>query len=386
MKLLVWQWGRRGAGPRFAAELSATLRDLPGHDAALSLSTEAELLRGRSPPRCELPFTTYSGLPSFLLRLPAAPFLVRPLAERVRAFAPDVAICAMPAALDLVMTAALRQAGVPFLVVVHDADAHPGDGFPFQMQLQRLLVRRADGLITLTAHVAQRLRAQGLADGKPLITTSLPPFVFGPPPPPPRAHGGKLRLLSFGRLLPYKGLDLLAAALGVLGGRPDLEVRVVGSGPESVALETLRRMPGVRVENRWVPEEEVGALLAWSDALVLSHTEASQSGVAAAAIAANRWVVATRVGGITEQLGGEKLARMCEPAPASLASALRGLLDSPPPADADALDVRSEWRRTGAALAERIGAALAPAARCTAELGTGESGPVERAGSRQNVR
>ena len=74
---------------------------------------------------------------------------------------------------------------------------------------------------------------RGLPAGKPLIMAAHPPFVFGPPPPPPRAHGGPLRLLSFGRLLPYKGLDLLAAALARLGPRPDLEVRVVGSGPES---------------------------------------------------------------------------------------------------------------------------------------------------------
>jgi glycosyltransferase involved in cell wall biosynthesis len=359
MKLLVWQWGRRGAGPRFAAELAATFRELPGHAAALSLSAQAELLRGPAPPRCELPFSTYSGFASFLLRLPAAPFRVGRLAARIRALAPDVAVCGMPAPLDLVMAAALRRAQVPFLVVVHDADSHPGDGFPAQMLLQRRLVRRADGVIALTGHVAARLRVQGLAAGKPLIMAAHPPFEFGPPPPPPRAHGGKLRLLSFGRLLPYKGLDLLAAALGRLGAQPELEVRVVGSGPESEALDQLRLLPGVRVENRWVPEQEVGSLLAWADALVLSHTEASQSGVAAAAIAARRWVVATRVGGIAEQLGGETLARLCEPEPESLAAALRGLLEHPPDPATPAGDPRAAWRSTAAALAGRIGAVLA---------------------------
>jgi glycosyltransferase involved in cell wall biosynthesis len=360
MKILVWQWGRRGAGPRFAAELAGALRDLPGHDAALSLSAQAELLRGSAPPRCDLPFSTYTGLASFACRLPAAPFQVGPLAARIRTLAPDVAVCGMPAALDLVMAASLRRAGVPFLVVVHDADAHPGDGFPLQMRLQRLLVRRAAGVIALTEYVAGRLQAQGFADGKPLIMAAHPPFMFGPSPPPPRAHGGPLRLLSFGRLLPYKGLDLLAAALGRLGAPAGLDVRVVGSGPDSAALEALRRLPGVRVENRWVPEHEVAALLAWADALVLSHTEASQSGVAAAAIAARRWVVATRVGGIAEQLSGEPLARLCEPAPDSLAAALRGLLESPPALGPSGFDPRAAWRDTAAALAERIAVMARP--------------------------
>ena len=62
-----------------------------------------------------------------------------------------------------------------------------------------------------------------------------------------------------------------------------------------------------------MPEHEVGELIAWADALVLSHREASQSGVAAAAIAAGRWLVATRVGGIAEQLKDERLALLCDP-------------------------------------------------------------------------
>ena len=154
---------------------------------------------------------------------------------------------------------------------------------------------------------------------------SLPPFVTARRRRRRAPHGGKLRLLSFGRLLPYKGLDLLAESLALLGPRDDLEVRVVGSGPESPELDRLRALPGVTVENRWVPEEEVGTLLAWSDALVLSHREASQSGVAATAIAARRWVIATKVGGLAEQLGSEPMALLCDPAPESIGRAIRAL-------------------------------------------------------------
>ncbi len=363
MKLLIWQWGRRGGGPRYAIEMAESMRTLPGLEVTLSLSAQSEFLRRLVPPRCELPWPTYDTLPGAAWRLLTMPFRVGRLVRRLRAFAPEVALCAMPGMLDLEMAAALRRAGIPFFVVVHDAELHPGDGLPFQMTLQRLLVRRADGLVALSAHVAGQLRRSYGAGDRPLIVTNHPPRAF---PgrlllPPPRAHGGPLRLLSFGRLLPYKGLDLLAAALSLLGHRPDLEVRVVGEGVESPVLDALRALPGVTVENRWVPEDEVGGLIGWADALVLSHREASQSGGAAIAIAARRWVVATRVGGITEQLRGERLARFCEPTPASLAAALLGLLESPPaeaaPED-DTVDPQAAWRSTAAALAEHIGSAL----------------------------
>ncbi len=357
MRLLVWQWGRRGAGPRYAVELAAGAGRVTGAEALLSLSRQSEILAGPDAPACDLPVDTYRGMADLLARLPRLPFQVGGLADRLRALEVDAAICAMPAPLDLLMAAALRRAAIPYAVVVHDADLHPGDSYALQMVLQRRLVARADALVALSRHVADRLRAQGVAEGRRLILTELPPLAFGPPPPPPRAHGGPLRLLCFGRLLPYKGLDLLADAMGRLGPRPDIELRVVGSGPESTVLDQLRRLPGVRVENRWVPEGEVGAIIAWSDALVLPYREASQSGVAAAAIAARRWVVATRVGGIAEQLAGAALARLCDPTAPALADALAGLLAADPVPPREAADDR--WPQVTAALVRDLAAALA---------------------------
>ena len=354
MRLLVWQWGRRGAGPRYATELAAGLARVPGVATSLSLSRQAEILEGPDAPPCDLTVATYSSLVGLLLRLPLLPFQVGGLARRVAALRPDAAICAMPAPLDLLMVAALRRARVPYVVVVHDADLHPGDIYAPQMVLQRRLVARADAVVALSRHVGDRLRDQGLA--RRLILTELPPLPFGLRPPRPRAHGGRLRLLCFGRLLPYKGLDLLAEAMAVLGPRDDMELRVVGSGPESAVLDTLRALPGVRVENRWVPEGEVGAILAWSDAVVLPYREASQSGVAAAALAAGRFVVATRVGGITEQLAGVALARLVVPDAVALAGALVALACEVRPAQT--ATVSDRWPEVSATLVRDLKAAL----------------------------
>ena len=189
-----------------------------------------------------------------------------------------------------------------------------------------------------------------------MIRLHHPPMQFGVAWPQP--HGGPLRLLHFGRLLPYKGLDLLAEALAILGPRPDLMVRVAGFGPESAELRALRRLPNVAVDNRWVPEDEVGPLLSWSDALILPYREASQSGVAAAALAAGRPVVATRVGGLIEQLGGCDRAFLCEPTAGQLADALRRLVDHPPAAALAPEDPVAAWRDMGASLLRQAGAIL----------------------------
>ncbi|MEA2777316.1 MAG: hypothetical protein QOF90_2722, partial [Acetobacteraceae bacterium] len=236
MKVLVWQWGRFGAGPRFAACLADALRDRPGIEVTLSLCHEAEIMIGPAAPRCELPMRTYRGMVSFLVRFATAPLALPFLWHRLRQIMPDLAICAMPGPLDLLMAIALRMLGTRLVVVVHEADAHQGDGFPMQMVLQRLLCRMAGGLVVLCGHVGTRLRGRRLAGGdrRPLIPFSHPPFGFDVPLT--QRGDGPPRLLCFGRILPYKGLDLLAAALASLPTEAALEERIVGSGPESQAL------------------------------------------------------------------------------------------------------------------------------------------------------
>jgi len=302
----------------------------------LSLSRGAEILREDPAPRCDLLVDTYTSVGGFLGRALTAPFALPELLRRIKELRPDLAICALPGPLDLMMAAALRWLKVPFVVIVHDADAHPGDGFPMQIWLQRILCRRAGAVAALTAHVGDQLSRQKLTgtQGRPLVRLRLPPMRYEFLPRdfgrPDDGGSGTFRLLSFGRLLPYKGLDLLVESLKLLGPRPGLCVRVVGSGPESPELSALRVLPGVTVENRWVPETEVGALFSWADAVVLPYREASQSGVAAVALAAHRYVIATNVGGLAEQLTGEPLAILCEPNAASLADGLRRVIDAPP--------------------------------------------------------
>jgi len=367
MRVLVWQWGRFGGAPRFAAHLAEGLAELPDTEVSLSLARGAEILRGPPAIHCDLAVDTYASLAGFLSRLATAPFAVAALARRVAALRPDLAICAQPGPLDLLMAAALRRSRIPFVVLVHDADAHPGDGFPLQMWLQRRLCRRANAVAALTAHVGDRLLAQKLAGtpGRTLIRLTHPPmrYAFAPRD----SEAGTFRLLSFGRLLSYKGLDLLAESLTRLGPRPGLTVRVVGSGPESRELAALRALPGVIVENRWVPETEVGSLFSWADAVVLPYREASQSGVAAVALAAHRYVIATNVGGLAEQLRDEPMAILCEPDAASLTSGLRRVLDRPPcaaPVTVTVTDAPAGWRAMASSLLDQIGTmAIAGAAR-----------------------
>ncbi len=102
--------------------------------------------------------------------------------------------------------------------------------------------------------------------------------------------------------MPYKGLPLLVEAVRHVRheGVP-VALGVFGSGDlgdMALALADL----DARIENRWLSETDLAQLLSGQHAVVLSHTEASQSGVAGLAGGHGVPLIATPIGGLVEQI------------------------------------------------------------------------------------
>ena len=350
MRMLVWHWGRRGAGPQFAVRLAQALNTLPGQSAALSLAAGAEILTGPNAPQCDWREPTYQSRLGYITQSLASPFL-RPRTEaHLRQLMPDYAICAMPALLDVRMIMALNKLGTDYGVIVHDAEAHPGAALSFRALNQSRLLRSARHLFCLSTHVEQTLHSQGFGTkGQTLTKLWHPPFDLEAAIPAIQPTT-RPKLLYFGRLLPYKGLDLLTDALEFLGDKRLFELRVCGDGPNSPALERLAAMQDVVVERRWFAENELPSLLTWADAMVLPYREASQSGVAALALAAGRRVLATRVGGLPEQLDGHPGALLCAPDAPAIAKGLIELTKSLENTYVVSNDSISDWHAMAAAI------------------------------------
>jgi len=161
---------------------------------------------------------------------------------------------------------------------------------------------QADHVITLTETVARRLTiARGIPEKK-ISVLFHPDLTYGPA----RnfdAAGGPLRVLFFGRILPYKGLDLLVAAIERLRqeGLP-VELGVFGRGEIKPNIRARLSALGAEVENRWLHHNEFEAIFSRYQLVVAPHIEASQSGVIAAAFGSCLPVVATPVGGLVEQV------------------------------------------------------------------------------------
>jgi glycosyltransferase involved in cell wall biosynthesis len=263
--------------------------------------------------------------------------MLRAVVDRER---PDVVLHAMVGPLTARTLWGLRGAEVPIVSVIHDASPHPGDRHVALDYSTRYAVGHSDALIAPSAFVAGELRRLYFSGrGSSRSSARIGVVALGPqrkmaPGWDPGGH-----VLAFGRLLPYKGLDLLADAWEQLEA-PRLPLRIVGSGrddlPELARLTAL----GAEVRNEWVPDSQLGDVMKGSRLVVLPYREASQSGVVTLALGSAIPVLTTNVGGLAEQVGDGGL--VVDATADSLAAGLRRLLQDP--SQLRALhDVLSRW-------------------------------------------
>jgi len=204
-------------------------------------------------------------------------------------------------------------------VICHNVLPHerrPGD-----VALTRALLRRADTVLTHSA--AQAAQARELAPGTTVRTVTMPPHlpasasptqgaeraeVSAPakaPRPGPADATAPARLLFFGIVRPYKGLDVLLRALAQ--APPQVTLTVAGEfWGDSTEMDNLIAELGlagrVTVRPGYVPANQIPALFGAADALVMPYREATASQNALLAFAHGVPVITTTAGALADQV------------------------------------------------------------------------------------
>lgn len=235
--------------------------------------------------------------------------------------------------------AALR--GIPLVVTVHHSNRYTmRGGHPRALLLrgvggssERQILPKARAVITLTASLADRLRAAGVATERiHVIASGVDPSLFQPAYPDPCRAVDRPRIVFVGRLAEQKGLLTLLRAIPLLR-TPDTRVVLVGDGPQRAVLERAARSLGVAdrvVFAGPLPHERVPAVLQHADVLVLPSRYEELGSVVLEAMHASVPVVASRVGGIPSLVEDGVSGVLVPPGdPSALARAVDRVLTEP---------------------------------------------------------
>ncbi|HYI45278.1 MAG TPA: glycosyltransferase [Actinomycetota bacterium] len=188
----------------------------------------------------------------------------------------------------------------PSVAVVHNLKPHesrPGDA-----ALTRWILRRLRGALLHAATDAETL-AGWVPDLRVAVVPHPPNLEIertpAPAPPP-------YKLLFFGHVRAYKGLDIALEAVRILVERgAPIELTVAGHFWEPLdrwheRIETAGLRHLVDMRPGYVADAEVAALFGSHHVVVAPYRSASQSGIVPLARSAGRLVVATKVGGLAE--------------------------------------------------------------------------------------
>jgi glycosyltransferase involved in cell wall biosynthesis len=211
--------------------------------------------------------------------------------------------------------AGARGTGVRTVALCHNVLPH--ERRAVDVTLMRTLLRRVSGVLAHSE--SQAALARGLTgDRVPVRVVPLPPHLPGGA----GTDGGagsyevRRRLLFFGIVRPYKGLDVLLRALA--RGPGDVRLTVAGEfwgGTDETSRLVTELGLDDRVELRpgYVPAADVPGLFAGADALVLPYRSATSTQNAWLGFEHGLPVIATRAGALADHVRDGVDGLLCAP-------------------------------------------------------------------------
>jgi glycosyltransferase involved in cell wall biosynthesis len=225
---------------------------------------------------------------------------------------------------DLVIFALLTPLQIPAYLAIRAGLSGPGrprtamichnvlphERRPGDIALTRTMLRYVDTAITHSR--AQAAQARYLVPGVEVVTAQLPPHLpkhfeaeradVPPPGHVPAASGEAwCRLLFFGIVRPYKGLDVLLRALAQAPAHLTLTIAGEfwgGTAETEKLIAELGLVGRVRLRPGYLPAAQLPALFAAADVLVMPYREATASQNALLAFAYGMPVITTTAGAL----------------------------------------------------------------------------------------
>lgn len=235
----------------------------------------------------------------------------------------------------LVLAWVARRVGAKVIIELHESLDTGELGVPLARQYVRGMAPRlfamADGFVVHTEHDRARMAKEYDFGSRPVAVIPHGPYdQYRPAKASPSRTNAATRLLYFGVIRPFKGVeDLIAAFDGLSPSEAEgFELTVAGETWEgwTKPAEMIARSPhadSIRFVNRYVTDQEVGELFAAADAVVLPYHRSASSGPLHIAMSTGLPVIVTELQSLREATRGYEGAIHVPPRdPAALRAAL----------------------------------------------------------------
>lgn len=176
-----------------------------------------------------------------------------------------------------------RALGMTIVWTAHNALPHE-PVFANDLAARRALVDASGVVIAHSEATLQELAGLGIVPRAVAVVPHGPMQVRrGPCRGPTPAHTGARRLLYFGNVRDYKGVDDLLVAAAGIPADVGFTLDVVGECPEPILRQRLEQLAAaagerVRLDLRFIPEPELESLLNEADVVVLPFRRITTSG------------------------------------------------------------------------------------------------------------
>lgn len=209
--------------------------------------------------------------------------------------------------IDVRAIGAIRR-HAPVVLTVHDTTPFNGKAVnPLQRDGLDGLMRSVDALIVHTDGGRETLLAQGLEGARIHIVPHGPLKLRGAGNEKPRP--GRWRIVMFGRLQDYKGLDVLIEAAGLLDAETRQRIEIVVAGESMIDLAAHRcRVAALGLDDlfdfrpRRLDDDAMTALLRSADTFVFPYRAIEASGVLFLVADLRKWMVASDLGAFREMI------------------------------------------------------------------------------------
>lgn len=191
----------------------------------------------------------------------------------------------------------LRRRNISFVVVVHNFSDHEGNFL--KTALSKAFLGLGNAFLTHSEEHARLLRAT--YPQARLARRAIPVYDQESTPEGLMAKRGRLELLFFGFIRPYKGLDVLVEAIRMLGDE-SVHLTIVGEtwGGGAAIADSCRGLSNIELHLHYVSDSDAAEFFARADFVVLPYKSASGSAVAALAFHFGKPVIASNVGGLAD--------------------------------------------------------------------------------------